>query len=311
MSDELKVGFIGLGRAGKPMARRILRAGFPLSVLDVNVEPVDELVAEGAYRASTPKEVAAMSDIVLTSLPHPKISEEVFLGPNGLFAGAKSGTILIETSTVPPGFVRDLATAGKAKSIKVIDVSISGAGNMPIAGGQYMAAAGKLVLMIGGDVETVERVRPVLQTFGESLLHMGDVGQGAIAKVVNNAMGQANFVSACEALTAGIKAGGDPKLLYQAISISSGQSWTFNIGMRDYIEGRRSGIMSTDLAYKDSDAILQLGRETGVPMLMHSAKLAFFEAARNAGYGDQSWIETMKIWEDMVGIRIGPGDQEN
>ena len=92
MSDELKVGFIGLGRAGKPMARRILRAGFPLSVLDVNVEPVDELVAEGAYRASTPKEVAAMSDIVLTSLPHPKISEEVFLGPNGLFAGAKSGT---------------------------------------------------------------------------------------------------------------------------------------------------------------------------------------------------------------------------
>ena len=218
---------------------------------------------------------------------------------------------MIETSTVPPGFVRDLATAGKAKSIKVIDVSISGAGNMPIAGGQYMAAAGKLVLMIGGDVETVERVRPVLQTFGESLLHMGDVGQGAIAKVVNNAMGQANFVSACEALTAGIKAGGDPKLLYQAISISSGQSWTFNIGMRDYIEGRRSGIMSTDLAYKDSDAILQLGRETGVPMLMHAAKLAFFEAARNAGYGDQSWIETMKIWADMVGIRIGPGDQEN
>ncbi|MEI8403158.1 MAG: NAD(P)-dependent oxidoreductase [Alcaligenaceae bacterium] len=306
LKQKLKVGFIGLGRAGKPMARRVLRAGFSLTVLDVNAEPVEELVAEGALRATTPKEVAEGSDIVLTSLPHPTVSEEVYLGTKGLFAGAKAGTVLIETSTVPPSFIRYLAAQGEAKSLKVIDVSVSGAGNMPIAGGQYMAAAGKLVLMIGGDAETVERVRPVLQTFGESLLHMGEVGQGAIAKVVNNAMGQANFVSACEALTAGVKAGGDPKLLYQAISISSGQSWTFNVGMRDYIEGRKSGIMSTDLAYKDSDAILQLGKEVGVPMLMHAAKLAFFESARNAGYGDQSWIETMKMWEDMVGVKFGP-----
>lgn len=304
-----KVGFIGLGRAGKPMARRILRAGFSLTVYDIHSEPVDELAKEGAGKARSPKEVAEASDVVLTCLPHPKVSEEVFLGKDGLLAGAKKGDILVEASTVPPSFVVYLANAAKEKGVKLIDVSLSGASPTPIAGGQFLAAAGKLVLMIGGDKETVERVRPILQTFGESLLHMGEIGQGAVAKVVNNAMGQANFVSACEALAAGVKAGGDPKLLYKAISLSSGQSYTFNAIMRDYIEGRKSGIMSTDLAYKDSEAILQLGREVGVPMWMHSAKLAFFEAARIAGYGDNPWVETMKIWEDMLDIKMSSGPE--
>ncbi len=165
MSEIVRVGFIGLGMMGKPMSRRLMAAGYPLTVYDIRPESMEQLVTEGANKAATPKEVAEVSEVVLTSLPTLKACEEVYLGVNGLLKGARAGEILVETSTVPPGVVKRFSDEARKQGVVVIDAALHGRSlfspGLSELSADQVAAKGLLTVLVGGNPDEVERVRPI------------------------------------------------------------------------------------------------------------------------------------------------------
>lgn len=294
--DRIKVGFIGLGQMGKPMATHLLQSGFDLTVYDIRTEPMDELAKLGAHRVRSVKEVAQTSPFVVTSLPHPKISEEVYLGETGLAAWASRGSVLIETSTIQPSLAGKMATAAKQKGLLLVDAAVSG--------GIAKAAEGALTMMIGGEKEAVAAAMPVLQALGKKLFHLGGNGQGMIYKIVNNAILSANFAAICEGFAMGVKAGADPKMLYEVIRQSSGNSDALNhyvpsILTRNYHAGGKLRGMC-----KDSTLAMELAQEIGIPLWVVGAAHAYHHWGLAAGLGEKYYSEMITLWEDMLGIKI-------
>ena len=184
---------------GRHLAECILNAGFELTVADLRQRPVRDLVDLGAKAAVTPREVASASDIVVASLPSNEASEQVALGADGALAGAKSGDIYIDTSTISPGVITSIARAFSKKGAEAMDA--------PVSGGMAQRRAGTLTVMAGGDESTVARAMPVLEAFGGRIIHCGGVGAGATTKLVNNLTMASNMVATMEAMVLGVKAG--------------------------------------------------------------------------------------------------------
>jgi 2-hydroxy-3-oxopropionate reductase len=176
----MKIGYIGLGLMGAPMARNIMKAGFPLVVHNRSRAIVDELVREGAMAADSPREVAAQVDVVFTNLPDSPDVEKVVLGENGIIEGAHDGLIYVDNSTIKPETARRLYTELKKKGVRALDAAVSG--------GQIGAIGGQLVIMVGGDAEAFEAVTPVFKAIGKSWVLVGDAGAGQIAKACNQIM---------------------------------------------------------------------------------------------------------------------------
>lgn len=308
MSEKMKVGFIGLGMMGKPMAKRVLGAGFPLTVHDVRPEPVEELVKEGAKKASSPKEVAQVTDVVLTSLPTLEACEQVYRGANGLLKGGRAGQTFVETSTTPPSVVRSLSEEARKQGIVLFDAamysrSMFHPGLFELTADQ-IAAKGLITLLVGGDPAEIERVRPVLSTFGNPILHLGPVGSGELAKVLANALVHAFFTVTCEVFAVGAKAGMDMRKLHEIMSKTGPKSWVIDNVITQYLEKGTGKMMRTEVAVKDSESMLQLGRELGVPLLMQSLKHSYYEWAKNSGLKDRPWDEMLKLWEEVIGRPI-------
>ena len=173
----LRVGYIGLGLMGKSIARNILKAGFPVVVHNRSRGAVDELVAEGAVAANSPKEVAEQVDVVFTNLPDSPDVEKVALGENGILAGGRAGLIVVDNSTIKPASARLVAEKLKEKGIFSLDA--------PVSGGDIGAKNGTLTIMVGGEVEALEKVMPVFQAMGKTITHVGDAGAGQVAKAAN------------------------------------------------------------------------------------------------------------------------------
>ena len=205
----MKVGMIGLGGMGKPVAECILRGGFYLTVADLRQGQVDALVSAGAKSAKTPAEIAAVSDIVVSSLPSNAASEEVALGPNGVLAGAKQGDIYIDTSTISPEVIQLIEAEGAKKGVGVLDAPVSGSGDQ--------RENGTLTVMVGGDVPTFERARPVLEAFGGNIFHVGPLGSGAKIKLINNLVMACNAAACMEGLLLGVKAGLTPQIVHDVL----------------------------------------------------------------------------------------------
>ncbi len=303
-SNKPRVGFIGIGMVGKPMSRRVLQAAYPLTVHDIRPDPVNELVKEGATKAETPKQVAEVSDVVLTSLPTLEACEKVYLGDNGLLKGTKPGEILVETSTVPPSLVRKYAEAANKKGVSVIDASLLVARRPGLPGSpEQIAAQGRIMVLVGGSSKEVEKVWPILETFGNPVLHMGQQGAGALTKVLVNAVAHDNFTVACEAFAVGVKAGANIRNLYEVMSQSVGRSGILDV-LLEYLESGTARTMRTVVAVKDSKAMLELAREYGVPVLMHTISHSYYEWAQHSGLKDRPWAEMVKLWEEVIGKTI-------
>jgi len=252
-----RVGFIGLGDIGLPMAKRVAVGGYEVTVCGhVRREPVEEMKKLGAKEVKTPKEVAQASNVTIIMLRDDVDTGEVVLGSGGVLEGAKEGTGIILMNTLSPAFCRRVGEAAKAKNVDVLDA--------PVVGARMRAATGELGISVGGKKDVVEKYRPVLETMGK-IVHCGDLGMGEIVKLVNNMAGAINSLAAAEAISWGIRNGASEELLVKFVKIGSGNSWV--IENWDYVKSNWTD-PPTALYYlgaKDLSYALEIGRELRQP----------------------------------------------
>ena len=295
-----QLGFIGLGTMGKGMALNLARAGYPLAVHDIRPEPVQELVKAGAKAAGSSREVAENSEVVITMVTSSPHVEQVMFGPDGVLAGMKKGNIIIDMSTIDPIVTRKVAATAAEKGIDMLDA--------PVSGAPPKAADGTLSIMVGGKKEVFEQCKPILEVMGEKIIHVGDVGMGEVVKLANNLAACIAGIGVFEGFLFGVKLGADPKVLYEVMSASSGNSWVLQTRVpypnvipqspanEDFAPG-----FTTDLMAKDLGLILSAAEATKIPLLAGSLARQLVEMARAAGYGSKDWSVVAKIIQQMAG----------
>lgn len=295
-----KLGFIGCGLMGKPMALNLIKKGYPVTVHDLKPEPVKELVTAGASAANSPREVAERSEVVITMLTSSPHVEQVMFGPSGVLAGLKKGGTIIEMSTIDPMVTRKVVTAANEKGIKMLDA--------PVSGAPPRAAAGTLTIMVGGKKEVFEECQEILKVMGEKIFHVGEVGMGEVVKLANNLIGAVCGIGVCEGFLFGTKLGADPKTLYEVISVSAGNCWFLQTRVpypnvipdspanKDFAPG-----FTTDLMAKDLGLILSAADTMKIPLLAASLTRQLVEAAQATGLGQKDWSVVSKVIRRLAG----------
>ena len=305
----MKVGFIGLGGIGKPMAINIAKSGFDLTVTDLREQPLNELAHYGARVAASAREVSEISDLVLASLPSDLVSEEVALGSNGVLAGAKSGDIYVELSTISPGLVHTIAKKASDKGVAVLDA--------PVSGGLDQRLNGTLSIMVGGEAKTLSKAMPVFKTFGDKIFHAGGSGAGASVKLVNNMLAGINMVATMEALVLGVKAGLSVETLKEVIGASSGANKVFE-GLVDKIylhsaepSHGQTANQGLHTIGKDVRLANEMAQNLSVPLLLGSAALQPFLAGLANDWAHKEYWVIMELFEQMSGVRVRPPEPVN
>lgn len=295
----MRVGFIGLGIMGKPMARNLLRAGHTLTIYARHPETVRDLVDGGATLAGSSAAVGGASEAVITMLPNTPEVEEVVLGPGGVLAGAQAGTVIVDMSTIAPAASRKLAATCAAKGVAFLDA--------PVSGGSVGAERGTLSIMAGGDAEAFARVRPLFAAMGreEAIFHVGPSGSGEVVKLANNMLCGVIAAASAEALALGVKNGVDAPTLAEIIGMSSGASWQLsNVFPLRVWDGSFTPGFMTDLLLKDLGLALDLAEVGGVPLRLTEQARAMYEAAREAGHGRDDYSSVMLQIEDAAGVKV-------
>lgn len=295
----LRVGFIGLGLMGMPMAHNLLKAKFPVVVYNRSAGKVEEIKAAGAEGAGSPAGVATRTDVVITCLPMPRDVEQVFLGENGVVARARPGQVFIDMSTIDVATHQRIAAAAAEKGAGYLDA--------PVSGGVGGARAGTLTIMVGGDAADLERARPVLEAMGRTIYHVGPLGTGAIAKLINNMVGAANTLAAAEGLVLGVKAGLDPELLTQIVQDSSGGSKAFTLTSTSALNRSFAPGFMIDLAAKDVRLAVDLANQLGVRVLAGAMASASLTEAAGAGLGRQTSTAVIQLLERTAGVEVRRG----
>jgi len=292
----LKVGYIGLGLMGKSIARNILKAGFTVVVHNRSQASVDELVAEGAIRANSPKEVAEQVDVVFTNLPDTPDVEKVVLGENGIIAGAHDGLIYIDNSTIKPASARMLAEKLATKNIFALDA--------PVSGGDIGARNGTLTIMVGGETSALEKVMPILMAMGKTVTHVGDAGAGQVAKAANQIMVAAQMVAMGELLVFAKKAGVDPRKVVEAIKGGAAQCWTLDVKPPRLFDGNRNPGFKAHMQLKDLRIVLDTAKEYDVPISGTMANTKLFQKMIDLGMSELDNSAVVGVIEKLAGIEI-------
>lgn len=296
----LKVGYIGLGLMGKSMARNILKAGFPLVVHNRSQEAVVELQGEGARPATSPAEVTSLVDVVITNLPDSPDVEHVALGKNGIIETAKEGQIFIDNSTIKPASAREIAEKLGEKGVACLDA--------PVSGGDIGAQKGTLAIMVGGPVEALEKVRPILEAMGKKITHVGDAGAGQIAKAANQIMVAAQMVAMGELLIFARKAGADPQKVVAAIQGGAAQCWALDVKPERLFAGNRQPGFKAYMQAKDLGIVSDTARQYGIPIIAASVHDQLFNAMLDMGMGDEDNSAVIGVIEALAGTTL-LGDQ--
>lgn len=292
----MRVGFVGLGTMGRHMAEHVARAGHPLAVHDVRREAADPLLALGARWAVTPAEVAADAELVLTSLPGPKEVEPVALA---IVASAPRGAVYADLSTSSVSLIQRIHAAGAERGVAVLDA--------PVSGGPQGARGGTLAIMVGGEQAAFERIRPVLSSMGDKVTYIGEVGSGAVAKLVHNMVSAAAFQALAEGLTLGVKAGVAPEKLLEAIRGGAfGQGLTLNYRIPEVVfkEDFETARFALALLRKDVGLATELGRELGVPMPIAALTEQDLVQAMARGWGGRDSSSVFQLQEERAGVRV-------
>lgn len=293
----LKIGFIGLGAMGRPMATNLLAAGYEVFAFDLVKEAVDEVVAKGGKACADAAAVASQADAIICSLPNAKIVESVMTGEDGVFANCKKGNIIIDMSSVAPNSTKAMAKKAAESGISYIDA--------PVSGGTAGAKAGTLTIMVGADQETFEKVKPVFEVLGKNIYHIGEVGGGDAVKLVNNLLLGCNMAALAEALALGVKCGLSVETMRDVISVSSGKSYVLDAKLEKFIMADAfDGGFAVDLQYKDLGLALEASRDEQVPLPMTATAVQVYEAARAKGQGRQDMSSVVKLYEDLTGAKI-------
>ena len=296
----MKVGFIGLGNVGGKLAGSLLRNGFDLTVLDLDPDVVSEFVDHGANAADNARELAQAVDVVVTCLPSPEISASVLEAEDGVLAGLSQGKIWAEMSTTDHNEVARLGEKVRAVGASPIDC--------PVSGGCHRAATGNISIFGGADRETFERMLPLLTAMGRRILHTGPLGSASILKVVTNYLASANLWSLCEALVTAEKAGMDLNTAYEAIRISSGNSFVHETESQVILNGSRDINFTMDLVVKDVSLFQSIADEYEVPLELSPLLVDIFNDGLER-YGAREWSPNIvKRLEDAVDCQIlAPG----
>jgi 2-hydroxy-3-oxopropionate reductase len=269
-TNQIRVGYIGLGLMGKSVARNILKAGFPLVVHNRSRAAVDELVGEGAQAAGSAAEVARQVDVVFSNLPDTPDVELVALGPGGVIEGAHPGLIFVDNSTIKPASARRIAERLAEVGVMALDA--------PVSGGDIGARNATLTIMVGGEAQALSRVMPVFMAMGKTVTHIGGPGTGQIAKAANQIMVAAQMVAMGELLVFARKAGADPQKVVEAIKGGAAQCWTLDVKPPRLFSGNRGPGFKAYMQAKDLGIILETAREYGIPLPSTAVSAQLFNA---------------------------------
>lgn len=292
----MKLGFVGLGKMGRPMTLNLLKAGHEIVVHNRSRGVVDELAGEGAMPAASPREVGEAAEIVMTCLPTTEAVEEVYSGPQGLLGSARAGQVLIDHSTVSPDHSRRQYEAAKRAGAAFLDA--------PVSGGPAGATAGTLTIMIGGDAEAVARARPVFEAMGKNIHHLGGPGAGSIIKLTNQLLVAIHTAASVEAAIFAVKAGGDPQMVKEVIGTSFGGSAMLNRNIPLFLERKFEGGTPVNLILKDLNLIGEVVDQLQLRTLMVSQARQVFAEGRAAGLGNLDMSALVQALERLSGVEV-------
>lgn len=294
-----KVGFIGLGIMGKPMAGHLIDAGYELVVHNRNRDAVDELVGRGAAEAHSGKEVAEQSDIVITMLPDSPDVESVALGEDGIIEGTHEGLIFVDMSTIAPRVTTQVGEVLAGKGVQSLDA--------PVSGGDIGAQNATLSIMVGGDADTFNTVKPLFDVMGQSAVLCGPLGAGQTVKACNQILVAVTIAGVSEALTMGTKAGVDPIKIVQVLSGGLARCGVLENRGERMVNGDFDPGFRIRLHYKDLNIIQKTSNDFGVPLPVTSEVFELFKTAMVKGRGELDHSGLLTVVEDMSDIQARTG----
>lgn len=296
METTPSIGLIGLGIMGRPMARNLLRAGYPLVVHDVDRSGVDALVAEGATAGTTPRGVAEATDVLITMLPDSPQVREVYLGPDGALEALRPGWLAIDMSSIAPSTARELATRAATGGAEVLDA--------PVSGGDKGAVAGTLSIMVGGTDAGFDRALPILSAMGKTIVHVGPAGAGQVVKVCNQVVVAVVIEAVSEALLLGAKAGVDPARIADVLQGGLAATKVLELRRENMLTGHFDPGFRIRLHQKDLKNAMELGGETQVALPAAAVVEQLLRAAAAAGRADYDHSGLLTVLEDLAGFRV-------
>ena len=282
------VGFIGLGLMGRPMAANLLKAGYELTVWNRTASRADTLVAQGANRAATPRDVAAASEVLFTIVSDPPALESVLWGETGVFAGLRRGSVLVESSTVTPELEKRAAAAAASCGAEFLEA--------PVTGGTWGAEKGELVFIVGGEAQTLTRVEPVLGVMGKRWFHVGPLGAGQTVKLAMNLLLALEVEAFAEALALVTRAGIPGERLVEVMQSSMGRSGLLDIKAPMMLKGEYKPSFPLRLMHKDVSLALDLANQLGVPLPAAAAVREILSAVKGAAKEDVDFSALASFW---------------
>ena len=289
-----KIGFVGLGIMGKPMAKNLLRAGYAVTVFDINQDAVKEVMAEGAAMAKTSKEVAQHSEVVITMLPNSPHVKAAVLGENGVLEGAKPGLILIDMSSIAPLASQEIAAAVAKKGVEMLDA--------PVSGGEPKAIDGTLSIMVGGKQELFDQCFELLGKMGKSIVRCGDIGAGNTTKLANQIVVALNIAAVSEAFVLATKAGVDPELVFNAIRGGLAGSTVMEAKGPMMLAGNFKPGFKIDLHIKDLANAIETGHDVGVPLPLTASVMEILQALKVDGKGQNDHSGIVQFYENLAKV---------
>jgi len=291
-----KIGFIGLGIMGKPMAQNLVKAGYELTVFDIVSERMDDLVQAGARRGASGKDVAAQSEVVITMLPNSPHVREAVLGPGGVLEGAKPGTILVDMSSIAPLASQEIAAQAREKGVAMLDA--------PVSGGEPKAIAGTLAIMVGGPQETFDQVKDILAKMGSSVTRVGEIGSGNVTKLANQIIVALNIAAMSEALVLATKAGVNPEKVFQAIRGGLAGSAVLDAKAPLALKGNFKPGFRIELHIKDMANALDTAHELGVPVPLSGVVMQILQALRTDGKAGNDHSGIIEFYEQLAKVQV-------
>jgi 2-hydroxy-3-oxopropionate reductase len=291
-----KIGFIGLGIMGKPMAMNLIKADYSLTVYDIRQEAVKEVVAAGAKEGKSSKDVAAQSEVVITMLPNSPDVKKAVLGKNGVLEGAKVGMILIDMSSIAPMVSKEVAVEARKKGVEMLDA--------PVSGGEPKAKDGTLSIMVGGKKEVFEQVEEILKVMGASAVLDGDIGSGNVTKLANQIIVALNIAAMSEAMVLATKAGVDPEKVFQAIRGGLAGSNVLNAKVPLVLDGNFKPGFRIELHIKDLANALDTAHEIGVPVPLTSGVMEIMQALKVDGKAGNDHCGIIQFYEKLAKAEV-------
>ena len=291
-----KIGFVGLGIMGKPMAMNLLKAGYALTVYDIVPEKIKDLVAAGAKAGDSSRDVAQQSEIVITMLPNSPHVKEAVLGAAGVLEGAKSGTILIDMSSIAPLASKEIAEKVGQKGVAMLDA--------PVSGGEPKAVEGTLAIMVGGPQKTFDQVKDILGVMGASVTRVGEIGSGNMTKLANQIIVALNIAAMSEAMVLAAKAGVDPEKVFEAIRGGLAGSTVLNAKMPLVLQGDFKPGFRIELHIKDLANALDTAHEVGVPLPLSAGVMEVMQALKADGKAADDHGGIIQFYEHLANVQV-------